>query len=95
MAGEARPCVSPHLFGPLQLIVQRLLGNLHLDDLLPEQLILVLRPAAFVLHALQLVVQAYGHVFGHLRAEPQNTHFCIHTSCMNCGSLKETLIFQC
>lgn len=60
--------LSSHLFGPLQLVVQRLLGDLHLYDLLSEQLVLVLGPAALVLHALQLVVQAHRHIFGHLRS---------------------------
>lgn len=65
------PLLSPHLFGPLHLVVQRLFGDLHLDDLLSEQLILVLGSAAFVLHALQLVVQTHRHIFGHLISERQ------------------------
>ena len=59
--------LSSHLFGPLQLVVQCLFGDLHLDNLLSEQLVLVLGSAAFVLHTLQLVVQTHRHVFGHLR----------------------------
>lgn len=55
-----------HLFDPLQLVVQRLFGDLHLDDLLPQRLVLVLRSAALVLGALQLVVQTHRHVLGHL-----------------------------
>lgn len=56
------------LFGPLQLVGQCLFGDLHLDDLLSEQLVLVLSSAAFVLHDLQLVVQTYRYIFGHLRS---------------------------
>lgn len=69
--GNASPLASSHLFGPLQLVVHRLFGNLHLDDLLPEQLVLILSSAAFVLHALQLVVQTHRHIFGYLRSQGQ------------------------
>lgn len=65
------PPASSHLFGPLQLVVHRLFGNLHLDDLLPEELVLILSSAAFVLHALQLVMQTHRHIFGHLRSRGQ------------------------
>lgn len=66
---KASPLLSSHLFGPLQLVVQRLFGDLHLDDLLSKQLVLILGSAAFVLHALQLVVQTHRHIFGHLGSQ--------------------------
>lgn len=69
------------LFGPLQLVGQCLFGDLHLDDLLSEQLVLVLSSAAFVLHDLQLVVQTYRYIFGHLRSHSPKRFK--HNACVN------------
>ncbi|KAG9342729.1 hypothetical protein JZ751_015591 [Albula glossodonta] len=52
----------------LLLVLQGLLGHLHLDQLLPQLLVLVLRLGAFLLHVLQLMVQSDGHILGHLGA---------------------------
>lgn len=62
---------AAHLFGLLQFILQGLLSHLHLDQLLPQLLILLLCPQPLLLHALQLMVQAHGHVFGHLGDGPK------------------------
>ncbi len=84
---------SSHLFGPLQLVVQCLFGNLHLDDLLPEQLVLVLGSAAFVLHALQLVVQTHRHIFGHLRSDMFENICTVQTDTTEPAGLNEYYIY--
>lgn len=60
------PVRAPYLLKSLQLVLEGLSGYLHLDHLLPESFIVVLRFSTLLLHGLQLVVQSDGHIFGYL-----------------------------
>lgn len=60
------PVRAPYLLKSLQLVLEGLSGYLHLDHLLPESFIVVLRFSTLLLHGLQFMVQSDGHIFGYL-----------------------------
>lgn len=60
---------ASHLFALLHFILQGLFGDLHLYQLLPKLLILLLCLCPLLLHIFQLMVQAHRHILCHLGEE--------------------------
>lgn len=58
--------METHLFGFIHFDLQGLFGHLHLYQLLPQFLVLLLRLCALLLHFLQLMVKSHGHILGNL-----------------------------
>lgn len=59
-------CLHSYLFGFVQLILQGLFGDFHLNKFLSQSLVFFFCLCSFFLYILQLMVKSYRHILGNL-----------------------------